>query len=118
MNYGIFSWRGASGQLYEMAAYSLDAKVINDKICGNYIFGELYYEGGVAKIRAIYIGEGVLKDRIEYRINEGRVQEKGCNCFCAMINEDEKSRKAIESDLLAANENAYEPIGCNIKIGG
>lgn len=117
MNLGNFIWKGASGQTYKMDAYSLDTKV-NDGICGNYIFGELYYENGMAKIRAIYIGEGVLKDRIEYRIDEGRVQKKGCNCFCAMINEDEKSRKAIESDLLAANPCAYVPNGCNIKTGG
>ena len=69
-------------------------------------------------IAPIYIGEGVLKDRIAFRINGGRVQKKGCNCFCALANEDEASRKFIEDDLLAACPQSYEPIGCNIRIGG
>lgn len=33
-------------------------------------------------------------------------------------NADEVSRKLIEEDLLASNPEAYEPIGCNIKVGG
>lgn len=118
MEYGKYIWVGASGKRYTMEAFSLETEV-RPEINGNYIFGELYKNSdGTPKIRAIYIGEGNLRDRIRYRIEEGRVQKKGCNCFCAMINEDEQSRKAIESDLLAANENAYEPIGCNIRIGG
>lgn len=119
MEYGSFTWIGASGRKYKMEAYSLDIDV-NPDVCGNYIFGELYHDDtdNLDKIRAIYIGEGKLNDRICFRINEGRVQQKGCNCFCAMVNENEKSRKEIEDDLLAANPNAYEPEGCNIKIGG
>lgn len=118
MDYGTFIWIGASGKAYEMNAWSLDVS-ITPGICGNYIFGEMYRnEDGRLKIKAIYIGEGNLKDRIDFRINEGRVQRKGCNCFCAMVNENEESRKAIEEDLLAANPDSYEPIGCNIRIGG
>ena len=117
-SFGNFQWKGASGAVYEMAAFGLDVNVKPD-IEGNYVFGELYDDStGALKIRAIYIGEGILKDRIEFRIREGRVQKKGCNCVCMMINTDEKSRKQIEDDLLAANPNAYEPDGCNIKIGG
>lgn len=118
MKIGSFIWTGASGARYEMDAFDLNTSV-NPTIQGNYIFGKLYVnESGQQKIKAIYIGEGILKDRIEFRINEGRVQSKGCNCFCAMINNDEKRRKQIEDDLLASNPDAYEPIGCNIKIGG
>ncbi len=118
MELGDFDWIGASGRKYQMKACSLDT-LVKPNICGNYIFGEMYRDtDGLNKIRAIYIGEGILKERIEYRINEGRVQRKGCNCFCAMVNEDEKRRKEIEEDLLAANPNSYEPNGCNIRYGG
>lgn len=118
MKIGNFNWTGASGQIYNMDAYSLDT-LVNPDICGNYIFGELYSnESGEQFIRPIYIGEGILRDRINYRINEGRVQRKGCNCFCAMINENEEGRKAIEDDLLAACPQSYEPTGCNIRTGG
>lgn len=118
MEYGTFTWTGASGRKYTMEAYSLDTRV-NPDVYGNYIFGELYRDtDNFYKIKAIYIGEGNLNDRICFRINEGRIQRKGCNCFCAMVNEDEKSRKEIEDDLLAANPNAYEPEGCNIRTGG
>lgn len=115
MKLGKFKWTGASGKVYRMEAFSLDT-VVKPGISGNYVFGELNEDG--TKIRAIYIGEGNLQDRINFRIREGRVQEKGCNCFCAMINEDEDSRKEIEDDLLASNPNSNEPIGCNIKPGG
>lgn len=118
MSLGNFTWKGRSGRVYEMEAFSLDT-VVKPDICGNYIFGRLYTDEKARKyIAPIYIGEGILKDRIEFRINEGRVQKKGCNCFCGMINEDEKSRKEIEDDILAAYPQAYEPVGCNIKIGG
>lgn len=118
MNLGPFDWKGASGETYTMDAYTLDTEV-NPEVCGNYIFGRLYKdEKGQQHIAPIYIGEGVLKDRISFRINEGRVQAKGCNCFCAIVTEDEARRKFIEEDLLAACPQAYEPVGCNIRIGG
>lgn len=118
MNYGETTWTGASGTIYKMKTFSLDTEVRPD-IEGNYIFGERYKDPqGRIFVRPIYIGEGILKNRIEFRIQEGRVQQKGCNCFCAMINDNEASRKFIEDDLLAAYPQAYAPVGCNKKIGG
>ncbi|WP_125910908.1 hypothetical protein [Bacteroides timonensis] len=114
INYGIYTWTGGSGKKYEFETYSLDAEFVPG-IEGNYIFAKPIGDG---KIRAVYIGEGVLKDRIEFRINEGRVQPKGCDRVCVMVNPDAANRKFIEEDLLSSNTNAYAPLGCNIKVGG
>lgn len=113
-DFGISTWTGKSGAKYEFETYSLDAK-FNEKVEGNYIFAKPNADG---RIYAVYIGEGNLKDRIDFRIREGKVQEKGCDRVCVMVNANEKNRKFTEEDLLASNTNAYEPIGCNIKIGG
>lgn len=112
---GISTWTGESGKKYEFADYDLDT-VFNENVEGNYIFAKLGVNPG--RITAIYIGEGMLKDRIEFRLNEGRVQCKGCDRVCVMQNGNKISRKFIEDDLLASNPDAYEPKGCNIRIGG
>lgn len=114
VNYGISIWTGKSGEKYEFEMYSLDT-VFKEEIEGNYIFAK---PGNNGRIYAVYIGEGILKDRIEFRIDEARVQEKGCDRVCVMVNADKENRKYIEEDLLASNTDAYEPIGCNVKIGG
>ena len=113
-DYGVSTWTGKSGKKYEFETYSLDTE-FNPGIEGNYIFAK---PGGDEKIYAVYIGEGILKDRIEFRIDEEKVQPKGCDRVCVMVNPNAKSRKFIEEDLLASNINSYEPIGCNKKIGG
>lgn len=113
-NYGISTWTGASGKKYEFETYSLDTK-FKENVEGNYIFAK---PGSDNRIYAVYIGEGILKDRIEYRLQDGQVQKKGCDRVCVMLNDNEQERKRIETDLLASNINAYEPLGCNIKIGG
>lgn len=110
-----YKWKGKSGKVYSFDAYTLDT-AFSEGVDGNYIFAKPI--SGSESIRAVYIGEGTLKERIAFRINEGRVQEKGCDRVCVMMNSSEESRKQIEEDLLANNITAYEPIGCNIKIGG
>ncbi len=112
---GTSNWVGKSGEKYTFDTYTLDT-VFNGGIESNYIFAKPAKDQNV--IYPIYIGEGILKDRIEYRINEGRVQQKGCDRVCIMRNNSERSRKFIEGDLLAAFPSAYEPLGCNIKKGG
>jgi hypothetical protein len=81
---------------------------------GNYIFsrrnGNMLYP--------VYIGEGMIKDRIVFRINEGKIQEKGCTCVSVRLLNDGEDSKQIEEDLLAVNPLSYEPTGCNIKQGG
>lgn len=115
MKIGTYTWTGASGIKYEMDAYTLDTK-FKDGIEGNYIFAKPRDNGG--HIDAVYIGEGKLKDRIEFRINDGCVLRKGADRVCVRVESDEQTRKAIEDDLLEANTCAYAPTGCNIKIGG
>jgi hypothetical protein len=63
-------------------------------------------------------GEGVIRDRTEFRISEGKIQSKGCNCVSVRELNNGEDSKQIEEDLLAANTEAYEPEGCNIKKGG
>ena len=115
MKIETYTWTGASGQEYEMDAYTLDTK-FKDGIEGNYIFAKP--RGNGEHIDAVYIGEGKLKDRIEFRINDGCVLRKGADRVCVRVEGDEQIRKAIEDDLLEANTYAYVPTGCNIKIGG
>ena len=113
-DYGVSTWTGKSGKKYKFETYSLDV-VLNANILGNYIFAKPKNDG---LIHAVYIGEGVLKDRVEFRIKEVRIHKKVSDRICVMANADEVSRKLIEEDLLASNPEAYEPIGCNIKVGG
>jgi hypothetical protein len=112
---GESTWTGASGKKYGFVDYTLNT-VFTDEIEGNYVFAK---PGAVQnRIKAVYIGEGVLKDRIEFRIHQKEILDKQCDRVCVMINRDESLRKEIETDLLAANPDAYAPIGCNIKPGG
>ena len=114
---GKSSWIGKSGNVYEFYDYTLDTVFVKD-IVGNYIFSKNIIDGGREKLYPIYIGEGVIKDRIEFRINEGKVLEKGCDYVSVRLLEKEENSKQIEEDLLAAYPTAYDPIGCNLKKGG
>lgn len=112
---GESTWIGASGKKYTFTDHSLDT-VFDENIKGNYIFAKP--SNIPNRLTAVYIGEGELKDRIEFRINEMEVLSKGCDRVCVMVNANERYRKEIESDLLASNTAAYAPTGCNIKKGG
>ena len=112
---GTSTWTGESGKKYEFVDFDLDT-VFNENVEGNYIFARPSINP--MRLTAIYIGEGILKNRIGFRLNEGRVQSKGCDRVCVMRNSDEDSRKQIEDDLLASNPDVYEPKGCNIRVGG
>lgn len=112
---GTYTWTGVSGRKYVMDAYTLDTQFI-EGIEGNYVFAKPGNNEG--HIDAVYIGEGKLKDRIEFRINDGCVLRKGADRVCVRVEGNEQIRKSIEDDLLEANTCAYAPIGCNVKIGG
>jgi hypothetical protein len=111
------TWNGKSGKVYKFFDYTLDTLFRSDAK-GNYIFSrrEKGREGDI--LYAIYIGEGVIRERTEFRINEGKIQSKGCNCVSVRELNNGEDSKQIEEDLLAANTEAYEPEGCNIKKGG
>ncbi len=107
-------WNGGSGRGYEFSIYTIDAKFSQGQN-GNYIFAK---QSLVAGWVAVYIGEGDLKTRIDAHRIDGCITEKGATHIYAHINIDDNSRKEEESDLLIAHAEAYEPIGCNVKIGG
>jgi len=114
---GKSKWIGVSGREYIFDDYTLDTVFAKD-IIGNYIFCRTIFKNGKDEIYAIYIGEGIIKDRIEFRIKDGKVLEKECDHVSVRILGKGESGKWIEEDLLAVYFTAYEPIGCNIKTGG
>lgn len=106
-------WKGGSGKKYEFTVYSVDT-IFDRGQNGNYIFAKL-----VNNIwQAVYIGEGDLRERTETHKYNGCVLQKGATHIHARINSDEQSRKDEETDLLVEYLEAYEPSGCNVKIGG
>lgn len=66
----------------------------------------------------MYIGEGDLKERTEYRINEGCVIKKGATHIHAHLNSDNSDRLNEEDDLLKNHPESYTPTGCNERKGG
>jgi hypothetical protein len=117
METGTSKWIGISGIVYEFTDYTLDT-VFRENVIGNYAFSNKIPKEEGYTLNPIYIGEGVLKDRISFRLNEGKVQEKRCNCVSVRILKIGEDSKQIEEDLLAAYPAAYIPTGCNIKEGG
>lgn len=106
-------WIGASGTAYTYFIHDLSVDFSpNQK--GNYIYAKKPKDKWVP----VYIGEGDLKDRRENHHKAECIANRGATHFHEHLNEDEKARKAEESDLLANHPEAYEPTGCNVKIGG
>lgn len=106
------TWEGASGTQYTYYVYPLPHSFAENK--GNYIFARI----GAGKWVPIYIGEGDLKDRVSNPDQGACIDSKGASHIHARLNENEQSRKAEESDLLAGHPEAYVPNGCNVKPGG
>jgi hypothetical protein len=107
------AWPGCSGKNYTFEVYPISTKV-SPGYEGNYIFAK--QDGN--KWLAVYIGEGVLKDRIEHHLSENNVTKCGATHFHLKLNRDAKARFNDETDLLAGNPEAYSPTGCNVKKGG
>jgi hypothetical protein len=118
MKIGISTWKGKSGIVYEFTDYEPET-IFKEGVTGNYIFSKKTVKEEGYSLQPVYIGEGVLKDRIAYRLNEGEVQKKGCNCISVRVLNAGESSKQIEEDLLAACSCAYASNGgCNKKEGG
>lgn len=67
----------------------------------------------------IYIGEGNLADRISNDHHQAAcIKKKGATHVHEHLNPKEDDRTAEEADLLANYTNAYEPNGCNDRVGG
>jgi hypothetical protein len=109
------NWVGASGTSYTYYIYALPASFGPDQP-GNYIYAKLNSEG---KWVPVYIGEGDLADRSGSGHHKAEcIKRKGATHFHCHKNASEENRKKEEADLLLRYTNAYEPDGCNEKVGG
>ena len=106
-------WNGTKGREYPYTVYSIDVNFKADQQ-GNYIFCREMSNGGW---EAVYIGEGLLNERISEHRKTGCVTRKGATHIHAHLNTKEKAFNE-ETDLLLVHAKAYEPKGCNIKKGG
>jgi hypothetical protein len=106
-------WLGASGTRYKYYVYELSHDLGSGQD-GNYILAREITGGW----EAVYVGQGDLEARKTAAMNEGCVTQKGATHFHCHLNPDESARLAEESDVLAGNPEAYEPRGCNHKVGG
>jgi len=101
-------WIGISGKKYfyqiEMLPFSC-----HESFVGNYILAKLM-DG---KYYPVYIGEGVLDDRINDDDHFRCATAKGATLVFLHLNSLEENRKREERDLLAGNPESYAPIGCN-----
>lgn len=105
-------WHGASGNEYEFSIHGSDARFKD--LNGNYIFAKKTDTGW----DAVYIGQGNLRDRANAHRDDGCVIRKGATHIHAHVNRNEAGRISEERDLLALHTEAYEPTGCNVKMGG
>jgi hypothetical protein len=108
------NWVGISGKSYTYYVHSLPSN-FNVNQDGNYIFTKTENNKWVP----IYIGQGDLGDRITTNHHKANcILKKGATHVHAHLNARLQDRLAEEQDLLAAYSQAYEPIGCNEKVGG
>ena len=108
------NWTGASGNQYMYHIWELPAH-FNPKQDGNYIYSKLNERNLWVPI---YIGQGDLKDRTENHHQAICIKRKGATHIHVHLNAKEKDRTAEETDLLANYTNAYQPSGCNERVGG
>ena len=109
------NWIGASGVEYTYHIHTRHENLNPDQM-GNYIYSKQNAEG---RWMPVYIGEGDLCIRCKNSHHQLQcIDSKGATHVHMHLNDDEQSRKAEESDLLARYINAYAPHGCNVKVGG
>jgi len=106
-------WKGKSGKEYPYFIKNINIR-FNPNQNGNYIFCKLVSNQWIA----LYIGEGDLKERVDFRKSEGCVIQKGATHIHAHINNDNQNRLLEEEDLLNEHLEAYKPNGCNERRGG
>lgn len=108
-------WTGAGGAEYTFFVYALPANP-NPGQDGNYIYTKLNASGQWVPI---YIGEGDLGERSGPGHHKAAcIRQKGATHFHCHLNSDATARRQEETDLLARYTNAYEPSGCNGRVGG
>ncbi len=111
---GTCEWAGASGTKYTYHVYT-NPPNFNANQDGNYIYTKLVNGFWIP----VYIGEGCLSDRCCDNHHKSKdIAKKGATHVHAHKVSGQSTRRAEERDLLANFPNAYEPVGCNEKIGG
>ena len=108
-----FTWTGGSGQKYVYTVFQLPVSLNPDQV-GTYIFAKRDGE----RWRAIYVGQGDLRERCRNHHQSDCIIAKGATHFHCRLVPDESARRQEEADVLAANPTSYAPIGCNEKVGG
>jgi len=93
---------------YEIHELSLPFKC-DPKLEGNYIFCKLVNQTW----EAIYIGEGILYNRINDPEHSKCVLKKHATHIHYHLSSNERIRKDEEEDLLDNHPEVYEPNGCN-----
>jgi hypothetical protein len=107
------NWPGASGKSYTFHVHEIDFDP-NPNQDGNYIFTKVVNNSW----QPVYVGEGDLKTRLAAAKDDGGVLRKNSTHIHEHLNANQTTRKAEESDILAAHPVAYAPSGCNVKSGG
>lgn len=107
-------WIGASGTRYAYYVYPFPA-AFGANQPGNYIYART---NSVGQWVPVYIGQGDLNDRAQGHHQAGCIRANGATHFHCHKNASEATRLSEERDLLARYTNAYQPTGCNERVGG
>ena len=106
------NWTGISGKSYPFWIRDISSEFDDED--GVYIFAR-QMQGGW---HAVYIGEGNLRDRTRDETHRKCAILKGATHIHAQTQSNQVERHKAETDLLAGNQEAYAPIGCNQKLHG
>jgi hypothetical protein len=107
-------WRGQSGQVDRYWTYPLPAS-FNASQDGNYIFTSL---DASRRWVPIYFDQANVNDRANSHHQAACLRARGATHFHCHLNPAERDRLAEEADLLASFTQAYQPTGCNERVGG
>ena len=104
-------WLGASGKNHENDIKPIDFEFDKNQF-GNFIFCRETSKGW----KVIYVGEGDLKIRTKFRINESSVIKKGATHIHFRLIENEDNRNEEKRDILACQSTKYDLEGYNLEI--
>lgn len=102
------SWSGKSGKSYKYFVHELPWRPDKNQK-GNYIFAKVENDFW----KAVYVGQGDLRERYDAAINEGCVSDKGTTHYHVHLNSDSSARQKEEQDIVAGNQECLWPNGCN-----
>jgi hypothetical protein len=110
----MHSWSGYTRD-YSYEIHSLPYEE-ETELKGNYIFCKVVDGEWVP----IYIGEGIIHNRIKDEDHYTCAIEKGATHVHVHIHEEDvaKIRDIEQADLLQKHSESYDPKGCNIRRGG